>query len=73
MTDMKRAKAFYDAVLLTELQEDNTGPNPMATFPVKDMRSGTSGHLYPGKPAPGAAATPCTSPRPRRWKNPLSA
>ena len=27
----------------TELQEDNTGPNPMAMFPVKDMQAGTSG------------------------------
>ena len=55
VTDMKRAKAFYDAVFLTELQEDSTGPNPMATFPVMDMKSGTSGHLYPGKPAPGGS------------------
>ena len=49
VTDMKRAKAFYDAVFLTELQEDNTGPNPMAMFPIKDMKTGNSGHLYPGK------------------------
>ena len=48
-----RAKAFYDAVFLTDLQEDNTGPNPMAMFPIKDMKTGHSGHLYPGKPASG--------------------
>jgi predicted enzyme related to lactoylglutathione lyase len=51
VTDIKRSKAFYDAVCRTELQEDNTGPNPMAIFPVSDMKAGTSGHLYPGKPA----------------------
>jgi predicted enzyme related to lactoylglutathione lyase len=51
VSDMKRAKSFYDAVLMTELQEDNTGPNPMAIFPIKDMQVGNSGHLYPGKPA----------------------
>jgi predicted enzyme related to lactoylglutathione lyase len=50
VTDMKRAKSFYDAVLKTGLQEDNTGPNPMAIFPVNDMKAGNSGHLYPGKP-----------------------
>ena len=55
--DMKRAKAFYDAVLKTDLQEDNTGPNPMAMFPVKDMKSGLAGHLYPGEPAPGKGNT----------------
>ena len=57
VTDMKRAKAFYDAVCKTELQEDNTGPNPMAIFPVADMKTGTSGHLYPGKPASGGSGS----------------
>jgi hypothetical protein len=57
VADMKRSKAFYDTVLLTDLQEDNTGPNPMAIFPVKDMKSGNSGHLYPGKPASGGGNT----------------
>lgn len=51
VSDMKRAKAFYDAVLMTDLQEDNTGPNPMAVFPVTDMKTGLSGHIYTGKPA----------------------
>ena len=55
VTDMKRAKAFYDAVFLTDLQEDNTGPNPMAMFPINDMKTGHSGHLYPGKPAAGGS------------------
>ena len=34
VTDMGRAKAFYNAVLQTELRDDNTGPNPMAIFPA---------------------------------------
>src|SRR5690606_38366905 len=51
VTDMKRAKAFYDAVFLTELQEEEGGPNPMAMFPVTNTGEGRSGHLYPGKPA----------------------
>ena len=57
VTDMKRSKAFYDAVFLTDLQEDNTGPNPMAIFPVADMKTGNSGHLYPGKPASGGSGS----------------
>ena len=57
VTDMKRAKVFYDAVFKTDLQEDSTGPNPMAVFPVNDMKKGNSGHLYPGKPASGGGST----------------
>ena len=51
VSDMKRAKAFYDTVCMTDLQVDSSGSNPMAIFPVSDMKKGTSGHLYPGKPA----------------------
>lgn len=51
VSDMDRAKGFYAAVLKTRLQDDDTGPNPMALFAVKDMKSGVSGHLYPGRPA----------------------
>lgn len=51
VTDMKRAMSFYSNVLKTELTEDNTGPNAMAVFPIKDMGNGRSGHLYPGKPS----------------------
>ena len=49
VTDLKRAKAFYGAVLETELRDENTGPNPMAVFPVE--ADGVAGHLYPGKPS----------------------
>lgn len=48
VTDMKRAKAFYGAVLDADLKDDNTGPNPMAIFPAGE--GGVAGHLYPGKP-----------------------
>lgn len=51
VTDMNRAKAFYAAVLETELKDDNTGPNPMAIFPASE--TGVAGHLYPGKPSAG--------------------
>jgi uncharacterized protein len=49
VTDMKRAKAFYGAVLGNELREDNDGPNPMAFFAAD--KGGVAGHIYPGKPA----------------------
>jgi predicted enzyme related to lactoylglutathione lyase len=53
VSDMKRAKAFYGAVLDTELKDDDTGPNPMSIFPAASDAS-VAGHLYPGKPAAGA-------------------
>lgn len=52
VTDMERGKAFYNAVLNTELVDDNNAPNPMAVFPTADQGSGIAGHLYPGTPAP---------------------
>ena len=57
VTDMKRAKAFYDTVLKTDLKEDNTGPNPMAMFPTADQKTGLAGHIYPGEPAAGKGNT----------------
>ena len=51
VTDLDKAKAFYGAVLQTELVDSNDGPNPMAMFPTKSGM-GISGHLYPGTPAP---------------------
>ena len=56
VTDMARAKAFYGAVLETELRDEDGGPNPMANFPA--VKGGVAGHLYPGKPAaPGTGNT----------------
>lgn len=57
VTDMKRAKAFYDTVLKTDLKEDNTGPNPMAIFPTSDQKTGLAGHIYPGEPSAGKGNT----------------
>lgn len=50
VSDMEKAKAFYGAVVQSELIDQNDGPNPMAIFPVADMETSVSGHLYPGKP-----------------------
>jgi len=50
VSDMDRAKAFYEAVLQTTLKDENAGPNPMAVFPGGDG-GGVAGHLYPGKPS----------------------
>jgi predicted enzyme related to lactoylglutathione lyase len=55
VTDMKRSKAFYDAVLLTDLRMEEGGPNPMAMFPVTEPGTGRAGHLYPGRPAAAGA------------------
>jgi predicted enzyme related to lactoylglutathione lyase len=52
VTDMDRAKSFYNSVLQTELKQDDTGPNPMAIFPAATDQ-GVAGHLYPGKPSDG--------------------
>ncbi|WP_421726366.1 VOC family protein [Bauldia sp.] len=49
VSDMARAKTFYNTVLQTELKEDDTGPNPMAMFVAEDEKSSVAGHLYPGK------------------------
>ena len=54
VSDMARAKAFYGAVLDTELKDENAGPNPMAIFPAAGKDS-VAGHLYPGKPAAGGS------------------
>jgi len=51
VTDMARAKTFYAKVARASFRDDDTGPNPMAIFNIADMKSGVSGHLYPGKPA----------------------
>ena len=57
VTDLDRAKAFYESVLGTSMRRDDTGPNPMIAF--TDMGDpAASGHLYPGKPAaPGTGPT----------------
>ena len=50
VSDMERAKKFYEIVLEAPLQDDTTGPNPMAMLPYPGG-VGAAGHLYPGTPA----------------------
>jgi len=52
VSDLKRAKAFYGAVLDTELRDEQMGPTATAIFPAASDSS-VAGHLYPGKPAAG--------------------
>ncbi len=51
VTDVDRAIAFYNEVFDTDMQKDESGPNPMAMFPTADPKTGVAGHIYPGKPA----------------------
>lgn len=57
VTDIERSRAFYGAVLQSDLSLNEDGPNAMAIFAARDDSS-VSGHLYPGKPA--AAGTGAT-------------
>ena len=58
VTDMDRAKAFYQTALDAPVKDDNNGPNPMAMLPYRGDE-GPAGHLYPGKPAQnGEGVTP---------------
>lgn len=57
VSDLDRAKAFYAAVLQTDLKDEAMGPVPTAIFAARDDES-VSGHLYAGKPAePGTGNT----------------
>jgi predicted enzyme related to lactoylglutathione lyase len=56
--DIDRGIAFYSKVFNFALTKDESGPNPMAMFPVQDLATGVSGHIYPGEPAaPGTGPT----------------
>jgi len=50
VTDMSRAKKFYETLLQEPLQLNEDGPNPMAMLPYPGG-VGAAGHLYPGVPA----------------------
>ena len=50
VTDMDRAKEFYETLLKEPLQMNMDGPHPMAMLPYPEG-IGASGHLYPGAPA----------------------
>ena len=54
VTDLDRAIAFYNSVFDTDMQKDESGPNPMAMFPTENG-AGIAGNLYPGKPAADGA------------------
>lgn len=51
VTDLEAAKTFYSKVVGTELEIDNSGPNPMVVFRVADDTPRVALHLYVGKPA----------------------
>lgn len=57
VTDMDRSRAFYEAVLNCEMRLEESGPNPILMFPTNDEINGVAGHIYPGKPSPGAGPT----------------
>jgi len=50
VTDLDKSREFYQNVLQVTLIEQEMGPGKVLTFPVADMQSGVSGHLYQGKP-----------------------
>ena len=50
VTDLDRAKSFYETLIEEPLTDNNEGPNPMAMLPYPGGL-GAAGHLYPGKPA----------------------
>ncbi len=52
VSDLEASRAFYSAVLKTELSVNHNGPNPMVDLPTAEPDAGVSAHLYPGKPAP---------------------
>ncbi|MEP2781791.1 MAG: VOC family protein [Pseudoruegeria sp.] len=56
VTDLSKAVEFYGTVFDWDLKIDDTGPNPMAMFPMAGSGS-TAGHLYPGKPGNGVGPT----------------
>ena len=49
VTDLMKAKAFYETVTGMTLTEQQMGPNTTWLFPMDERKIG--GHLYEGKPA----------------------
>lgn len=49
VTDMPRAKAFYEKVLGIELSLNQMGPIEMAWFPMNHEASGATGSLCKGE------------------------
>ncbi len=57
VTDLERSIAFYKAVTQGEVTRDDSGPNPMAVFQPKEMKTGIALSMYPGKPAARGTGT----------------
>ena len=58
VTDMQRSTRFYQTLTGQDLILDETGPNPIMMFATGDLKTGVSGHIYPGNPArPGEGPT----------------
>ncbi len=51
VSNLDNAQKFYESVLQTTMIEQKMGPSVMLIFPVEDMATSISGHLYEGKPA----------------------
>lgn len=51
VSNLDNAKKFYESVMQTELVKQEMGGGVSLIFPVEDMKTGVSGHLYEGKPA----------------------
>ncbi len=51
VSNLQNAREFYEKVMQTTLMEEKMGDNTTLIFPVKDMATGVSCHLYEGKPA----------------------
>jgi len=50
VSNLGNAREFYQNVLQVTMIEQEMGPGSILMFPVKDMETGVSGHLYQGKP-----------------------
>ncbi|MCP4081845.1 MAG: VOC family protein [Planctomycetaceae bacterium] len=50
VADLDKARDFYQQVMQVNLIPQEAGPNKILIFPVADMETGISGHLYQGKP-----------------------
>lgn len=48
VTDMSRAKKFYETVLSVELTDSEMGPNKMGWFPMEMGAAGSAGTLIQG-------------------------
>jgi predicted enzyme related to lactoylglutathione lyase len=50
VSNLDNAREFYQNVLQVTMIEQDMGPGSVLIFPVEDMQTGVSGHLYQGKP-----------------------